>query len=261
MRKEISLEERKHIQLEMLDELQEFCDHNGICYSLAYGTLIGAIRHKGFIPWDDDVDIMIPLPDMIRLKQAFASKNIKYCDVDTEKHYDYGFSRLAYKNTYDKTGLISRQYGVNIDVYPVISVADSIEERDKFFARGEILLNKRLNFIKWKKRVITHLPISTIPFFGKSIRDYRDHMLNNAEPYGSTNHYFVFSGSLNKKERERCIYRFDLFESIIKVDFEGLKLNSIGRFHDFLTFYYGDYMQLPPESERHPYHGGHYFWK
>ena len=67
-RKQISLEEKKSIQLEMLKEIDAFCRNNNIKYSLAFGTLIGAVRHKGFIPWDDDVDIMMPLPDMLRFR-------------------------------------------------------------------------------------------------------------------------------------------------------------------------------------------------
>ena len=69
--KEITLEERKQIQLRMLIEIDAFCRKHNIRYSLAYGTLIGAIRHKGFIPWDDDVDIMMPLPDMLRFKELW----------------------------------------------------------------------------------------------------------------------------------------------------------------------------------------------
>jgi lipopolysaccharide cholinephosphotransferase len=260
MKKEISLEERKQIQLEMLEEFQDFCNQKGIRFSLAYGTLIGAIRHKGYIPWDDDVDIMIPLPDLSRLKKEFVSNNIIYCDVDTVKHYDFGFPRLAYKNTYNKVGITFKSYGVNIDVYPVYNVADASDERDNYFEKGKTILDRRLNFIKWRNFVVSHFPISTIPGFDKSIRNYRDYMLGNAKPYGMTNHFFVFGGKLTKKERDLCTYNFDLFESITQVDFERLKLNVIGRYHDFLTFYYGDYMQFPPESERHPYHGGHYYW-
>ena len=65
-KKPISIEERKVVQLEMLKEINSFCKANNIRYSLAFGTLLGAVRHKGFIPWDDDVDIMMPLPDMLR---------------------------------------------------------------------------------------------------------------------------------------------------------------------------------------------------
>ena len=257
---EISLEERRIIQLEMLNEINEFCNKSGIRYSLAYGTLIGAIRHKGFIPWDDDVDIMMPLPDMIRLKTEFDSKKIKYCDVDTEKHYEFGFSRLAYSATYSLVGKGFKKYGVNIDLYPVYNVPDTLEERDAYFEKGRKILKKRLRYIKWRNLAMSYLPIPTIPGFEKVVREYRDYMIGKGYSYGSTNHFFVFGGLLDKKERESCTYNFDLFSGTTMVDFEGLRLSSIERYNDFLEYYYGDYMTPPPEEERIPYHGGRYFW-
>lgn len=92
--KEIIFEERKQIQLQMLIEVDEFCRKHKIRYSLAYGTLIGAIRHKGFIPWDDDVDIMMPLPDMLKFRDLFKSETMRYCDVDTDPKYQYAFQEL-----------------------------------------------------------------------------------------------------------------------------------------------------------------------
>lgn len=261
MKEEISLNERKIIQLEMLDNLQKFCDNNEISYSLAYGTLIGAIRHKGYIPWDDDVDIMIPLPDLYRLKNEMCIPNIKYCDIDTEPHYQFGFSRLADRRTFSRAGLKFKGYGVNIDVYPVINVPDIEDERDAYFDKGKELLDKRLRFIRWRGLAMKYFPINTIPGFDNVVRDYRDYIINNACQYNSTSHYFVFGGDLTKKERDLCTYDFNLFEKVIKVEFEGLKLNVIARYHDFLSYYYGDYMQLPPEEERIPYHGGHYYKK
>ena len=67
----ITLDERKQIQLEMLIEIDKFCREHNIKYMLAYGTLIGAVRHKGYIPWDDDVDISMPLEDILRFKNEF----------------------------------------------------------------------------------------------------------------------------------------------------------------------------------------------
>lgn len=95
--KEITFEERKTIQLDMLKEIDAFCRTNNIRYTLACGTLIGAIRHGGYIPWDDDVDITMPYDDMLKFKKLFKSETMKYCDIETEKNYGYEFSRIIHK--------------------------------------------------------------------------------------------------------------------------------------------------------------------
>ena len=259
--KAITLGEKRAIQFEMLKEIQDFCERRNIRYSLAYGTLIGAIRHKGFIPWDDDLDIMMPLPDMIRFKEEFKSENIKYCDIDTEKYYEYGFSRLAHKGTYKKHGLVFRDYGIDIDLYPVFNVPDTEEKRDVFFERIMPLFKKRILMMNLRNRIINYLPLKTIPGFKNVIRQYRDELLFGGEKYGTTSHYYVLGGPIYREERERCVYDYDLFDNLIKVEFEGEKFFSIKRYHEFLTLFYGDYMQLPPEEERHPSHNGAYYWK
>ena len=100
----LSQAEIRNIQLNMLDEIDAFCRTEGIRYSMAFGTLLGAIRHKGYIPWDDDMDIIMPLPDMQVFKKKFKSKDLKYLDIDTCKHFEYHFSRIGYEPTYCKTG-------------------------------------------------------------------------------------------------------------------------------------------------------------
>ena len=146
--------EVKQIQLEMLDEIDAFCRQNNIRYSLAFGTLLGAVRHKGYIPWDDDVDIIMPLPDMLRFKKIFQSDKLQYCDIDTTLHYEYHFSRICYKQTFSKRGWASKSYGINIDLYPVVGLPSSIEEVDAFFKSIESkyrhYYDKRL---LWKKRI------------------------------------------------------------------------------------------------------------
>ncbi len=256
--KPISLEEKKSIQLEMLKEIDAFCRNNNIKYSLAFGTLIGAVRHKGFIPWDDDVDIMMPLPDMLRFKELFHSDTMKYCDVDTESYYEFGFSRIAHIKTYNKIGVIAETYGICIDLYPMVSIPNDEVGIDSFFQKASVLYNRRMRMIDWRQLVVRYLPIKTIPGFQKTMKEYRDYILNISE-YGKTNKYYIVAGPLSI--RERTTYDFDLFEELIEVDFAGYTFSGIKQYDYYLTKMYGDYMTPPPEDQRHPYHGGHYYWK
>lgn len=253
--KEITLEERKQIQLRMLIEIDAFCRKHNIRYSLAYGTLIGAIRHKGFIPWDDDVDIMMPLPDMLRFKELFKSETMCYCDVDTDKRYKYAFSRIANTQTYNKNGLISTSYGICIDLYPVLGLPLSIEGIEQFFKKGERELNRRLRIIRLVDLVKRVLPVTYVNGFNEAMKRYRDFLFQY--PYERTKYFFTNGGELEM----RNVHEFDLFEECTEVLFEGHKFMSIARYDDYLRHFYGDYMQLPPEDQRVPYHGGHYYWK
>ena len=254
----ITLDERKIIQLEMLKEVDTFCRANNIRYSLAYGTLLGAIRHKGFIPWDDDVDIMMPLPDMLKFKKKFHSDNLKYCDVDTEKHYDLAISRIAYKPTYRQLGLIFQSYGVSIDLYPIVSIPSDKSKQEKYFSTL-IKLHRRRKFVKkWHSFFIKYLPLTSIPIYDFIQKQYRNYILGTSE-YGSTGKYYIVAGPPEQIEIDT--YNFDLFERLIDVVFEGCLFRAVKCYDEHLTKNYGNYMQLPPEENRHPYHIGKYYWK
>lgn len=256
--KKITLAEQKEIQLKMLQEIDAFCREHSIKYSLAFGTLLGAVRHHGYIPWDDDVDLLMPLPDMIRFKNEFVSDSLKYCDADTEKHFEFPFSRIANVMTYNKRGIIAKSYGICIDLYPVISVPKLEEERKSFFSQAELLVQKRLSYLKWNARAIRYFPVYSIPGFDRFVKRYRDFMLNE-ELYGKTGVYYIVAGPLSHQKQDT--YYIDLFEELIELDFEGFKFLSTAHFDTYLSQSYGDYMQLPPEDQRNPYHGGNYYWK
>lgn len=256
--KELTLEERKSVQLEMLKEIDVFCNANNIRYSLAFGTLLGAIRHKGFIPWDDDVDIMMPLPDMLLFKEKFTSETLKYCDVDTEPHFSSAFSRIAHKGTYNKSGMFGKSYGICIDLYPLISLPSNDKERMKFFATAEKYKRIRTFFIKLRRNCVKFLPVKTVFGHDAAIKKYRNFMFN-VPPYGSTGVYYAIAAPL--KLRNKTTYDIDLFKECVRVEFEGCKFWATSQYHLFLNKMYGDYMQLPPEKDRHPYHGGHYYWR
>ena len=253
--RKLTTDDIRALQLDMMDEIDAFCRANGIRYALAFGTMLGAIRHKGFIPWDDDMDIIMPLEDMMLFKKKFKSKTIQYLDIDTCKHYEYHFSRVAHVATFEKVGLTCKSYGVNIDLYPVVGMPDTEEEIHSFLKSLKPLYSKRMNYIKWRSRAVRLLPVTTIPHFDKVIRQFRDIVLYSFPYEGAKN--FLHAGDVNLVD----IFNFDVFENLIDVEFEGRKYKGVGRYHDYLTHCYGDYMQLPPEDQRVPYHGGTYYWK
>ena len=136
--KEITQTEQKEILLDMLKYVDEICKKNNIKYFLYGGTLIGAIRHKGFIPWDDDLDICVPYKDYRKLITLLKQDN-KYNvhnPYDNEDYY-YFFTKLTDKRTI----LIEDNYnrikdmGVFLDIFPFYHLPDSIEEYNKLYKK------------------------------------------------------------------------------------------------------------------------------
>lgn len=255
-RRELSFEERKYVQLEMLDEIDAFCKANDIRYSIAFGTLLGAIRHNGFIPWDDDVDIMMPLPDLLKFKEKFKSEKLEYIDIDNNDKFSYAFSRVAHKDTYHKEGMRYKSYGICIDLYVLIGLP---QDDVAFFRKAQKLFDVRMFYVKWRNRIIRRLPIKTIPFFSKAIKEYRDYLFDESVDYYSANKFYIIAGPL--KIKDKMTYERDIFNKMIELKFEDRVYQAISDWEYFLTLRYGDYMQLPPEDQRHPYHNMHYYWK
>lgn len=247
--------EIRQIQLVMLDELDTFCRANNIRYSLAFGTLLGAVRHKGYIPWDDDMDIIMPLPDLLRFKEQFKSEKIQYIDIDTEKHYPYHFSRIAYRPTYNRINRFVKSYGVNIDIYPVVGMPDNEEKINLFLKELEPIKKKKISLIKWRRRLLKHLSVSYLLGYDSVMRRFRD-IIFNSFPYQGAK-YYLHAGSVRRVN----IFAFDVFEDMAEYEFEGHRYVGLARYDEYLTQCYGDYMKLPPENQRCPYHLSNYFWK
>lgn len=258
MKNIISLEERKKLQLEILVEIDRFCREKNIKYMLAFGTLLGAIRHKGYIPWDDDIDISMPIDDMLRFKNEFKSETLQYCDVDTVKNYPYHFSRVSYKNTYAKNGLIGKEHGVCIDLYPTIEVSSSKDENDVIVEEILPIYKLRLFLIRLRRILMSCLPIKGLIGSELIVRKYRDMYLTLFRKKGG-GAYHSMAGPLTAFDIHT--FNFNPFEDMVEVDFEGRKFMAPIKYHQYLIKRYGDYMQLPPEDQRHPYHGNNYYWK
>ena len=252
-----AIEQRK-IQLDMLREIDEFCHVNKIKYSLACGTLLGAIRHNGYIPWDDDVDICMPIEDLIIFKRLFISRTLEYVDIDIKKGYSYAFPRIVYKPTYSHPGIVVKSEGVCIDLYPLIEVPQDNSLLYKLLKKG--LRYEHIHYIlwKWNARIIKRFPVHTIPFKRLSVLKLRDFYYNTLHKKGGGCYYYI-SGPITELNKFRL--PFNPFDCLIKVPFEGLLLQIPKRYDYVLRMWYGDYMVLPPEDQRHPYHMGNYYWE
>lgn len=268
MKKEINIDELKSIQLDILQSVHDFCVKNNIKYSLAYGTLIGAIRHKGYIPWDDDVDIMMPRDDYERFINLF---NGSYKDLIvlapgiTNKYYAPYANVINTKTVLIESRLKTKnQLGIKIDVFPIDSVPEKESERERLYDKvrtyKRLISMKNASFSDFNSLggKVAGLLVRTFGFF-LSFGKMLDRIAINC------NEKYINSKNVNNivwcaKDEKACFLRKDM-DDYIDVDFEGRKLKSIVGYDNFLRAHYGDYMQLPPEDQRNPHHGFIAYWK
>lgn len=256
--KQITFEEAKQIRLEIVLDIDKFCRAHNIKYFLAFGTLLGAVRHKGFIPWDDDMDIMMPRPEMERFINEY--KGNEHYEVISNKDgrgLFYGFARVLDKRTCTLEGRWALP-GVNVEIYPIDGAPATVEDQEAFFAK-QPKYRKRERIMIWYVDAL--LRRNLWPF--KKIQCFvTKYLCNKYEQYVSTYSYnesakcIILSGNPYKL---KAIDK-QVFEKSIDIEFEGFLLSAPIGTHDFLTIQYNDYMQLPPIDKRVPSHGAQYFW-
>lgn len=276
---ELNLKEIQQAELENLISLDRICKSEGFTYYLAYGTLIGAIRNKGFIPWDDDTDVWMPRSDydrFIEYCQSHAKElgPLKLCTRVNTPKYPYGIARLSdtrYKyvtiNSYEE----QFELGVFTDIYPLDNMGndDNIDRikklrnyndeqniaYTKYCSRSST--NKLKGLLKSIRYMLLHL-IHGIDYsnYAKKINN---NILGAIEKYTSSDDKYMGLISWNTTAFRR--YRKSDFSKSILVDFENKKLPAPVGYDRILRQTYGDYMKLPPESERHPQHGYKIFKK
>lgn len=257
--KEISFEESKKILIQTLRSIDKCCRENNINYSLCWGTMIGAIRHQGFIPWDDDVDLMMSREDLNKFLRVYDDP-------------DYGiYTPLKDKNNIQLlTKIYNKKTKVIFGNYPKkslfglwISIFAFDNAPDENLAEWERKRTRLFNLYHF--RTVRYLTTDSLPRkVGKFI------LKLTALPYSSFSlakrieeHLSQFN---NQKTKNICIWdcgfgftKFfyfpsELFDDYIDVYFDGIKVRIIKGYDKFMRMYYGDYMQLPPEEKRVPSH-------
>lgn len=245
----------------IMDEIDRICSENNLKYSLTGGSLIGAVRHKGFIPWDDDMDIAMLREDYEKFRVICQNKlkpEFMWQDSECDKDYPYSFGKVVLNNTQYKSLHHENetwQKGIYVDVFPLDNVPNSKLERNiqgyKNFLLIKMLECKTGIDVSKKSnaKIISFLILQVVcrlfsftflvKVLHKNITKYR---YVNSPRVCNFGGYYGF-----KKETTYKAY----FMDVIRVPFKDREYNIISRYDEFLTSVYGNYMELPPIEKRH----------
>lgn len=257
---ELSNKEIKQVQLDILNQFDEYCKINNLKYSLTFGTLLGAIRHKGYIPWDDDIDVMMPRPDYMKFINSFngAVENIRVVSIYNNKNYPYPYAKV--ENT--KTRLIEfssikYEIGINIDIFPLDGVPSDNKRFSFYFKKIKFLRNilaiktiktsssrniYRNSFLILLKIVCAFISYQYI------VQRIEKEILK----FEYENSEYLMNPCINSKASFRA--HKEIFEHFCLVNFENKQYLAISEYDKYLTILFGDYMKLPPLDQRASHH-------
>lgn len=249
------------VQLDLLDRFAEVCRRHGLRYFASGGTLLGAIRHKGYIPWDDDIDIMMMREDyekLLAVADAEFTAPYFFQTAYNDKQYSRGHAQLRNSNTTailtEEKGCYPFNQGIFIDIFPTDAIADDETARKKQCRRirlWEKLLNVTVRYPanKYKSlpKSVLHVVASLIP--------YRFFIRQKEKACARYNGQGMKRVGLISflTDEERLIFPADAFDRIETVPFEYTTIDIPADYDTLLTQQYGDYRTMKQENS---YHGG-----
>ena len=242
-----SQEELKQVIRDNLQAFHNFCEKNNLTYYLSDGTLLGAIRHQGMIPWDDDADVCMPRKDYNRLLELSGElpKPYKLGHFTLDPYYIYPFIKFMDSNTeiIEYFGEGSYKAGVWVDIFPLDGTYKSIRVRKLHYA---LVRNKTSTIRYWLKKIIKPILYSIIRAIPKSFIFNQMDFIAKHVSYDRTN----VVGNLYTMIGIKASHKKEWFEEKQLVDFDGYKFFSPKGYDGYLTNLYGDYMTPPPPKER-----------
>lgn len=255
------IREIQQMELGIMEYIHETCQKIGVKYFLAYGSLIGAVRHKGFIPWDDDMDICMLREDYEKLQDYLIANPDERYEMMSYKNninYVYPFMKVQDNHTYllEEDVRIDSNMGIYVDIFPV----DGYENDTNFKNKMTKLIKKRqLSCYTFKgitntKSVLNSLIryISVIIFYFTNTNKYVAQIEELAKSRKVSDYEEV--DYLIYKDMNKPVWRREWLEQVTTGTFEGKKFTIPKKYHEILTSDYGDYMQLPPVEQRVSHH-------
>lgn len=253
-----SPEETKEIQLSILKAVKRFCDDNNITYFLMYGTLLGAVRHKGYIPWDDDIDICMLREDYDRFVAEFKDERYLVRSGQTEKHFPYYFAKVVDPRSILTEKIDGEDFntGINVDLFVLDSIPSEASVREALFKKMFAIRRKLLVHTldktvkrKWYKRVMIFVLEA---MFRKKAYEYCEQMQSTAKAYAAypSDSVYEMMTPYGMKSLMPRVY----FSSTKQLMFEDDTYSVPAEYEKVLEKLYGDYMTLPPKEKQVTHH-------
>lgn len=246
------LKECHNVLMDILNAFCDFCDKHNLRYFLDYGTLLGAVRHKGFIPWDDDLDVCMPVPDYLVFKDLFPRDGDFFLDsVFNDQVRDLSPSNLL--KIKSKKIIIEFNHfplrtmaGLGLDVFPLCGYPSDKNEQEKYLS----------DYMKWsniwKEKVV--IPYGTKYYSREKHIEIFQEMQKIITRYDYETAEFIAPAYFERDTFLSCgdnrIMPKEWYESAIKMKFENRELNVPKGYDSVLSKWYGDYMILPSEESR-----------
>ena len=252
------------VDIDIVKEVLRICEKYDLQYYMLGGTMLGAIRHKGFIPWDDDIDLGMKRDDyelFLEVAPQELSSHLKLVNYRTDPNYMYYITRILDTQTKvieERIGNENKYTHASIDIFPIDGTPNNRLLRKIYYFR--VMYHRALMSLCYKdsidrKRrrskkeklllwIMEHIPVEklTTPYKQKC---KIDKLLRKQKVEGSQ-----YIGNIMGAYRTREIVPAEYYGEGALYPFEDIQLRGLSMYHEYLTYTYGDYMQLPPEGHR-----------
>lgn len=262
---ELTPNELKDVQLKIMDYIDSFCRENEIQYTLAFGTLLGAERHGGFIPWDDDIDIQMLRSEYDRFTQLWNENKqdhpYELVNIESGNNMGYPFGKVHDPNTVTYVGNLKRT-GVFIDVFPV----DYVIDRDDYLLRSKIiesLIEKRFACFNWLNIKESNLPFykKIIPFLRKPHESYEEIAVEISNEAKRVKEKTAIACDMINGRYSKEMLSSEIYEDYKDIKFEDRVYRSVKETDIYLTKTYGDWRTPPPPEKQVTHHGFKAYWR